>query len=680
MWLGFIVAVLSGALLLCIPGYLAFSVFSISRISRIVLAPLFSVAAYCSFAVLFSATGLRSSAAVYFVLAVFVALILLLVSNLFGRTRGLNSACRIEGELPIFAIYLLVGVVVGGIAFATCCKDPGSIAETYDNVFHFSLLRSYVDTGDWSPFAASSYLGAIDDAPFSDKGYYPACWHIIASMIVDFSGVEVAISANATNYLFSSLVFPMGMFLLMSLLFRGDRRVIAAGAVALVGSVSYPWILLFVWPLYPNALSLALVPSALASFVMSVGTDRVIPMRAAGASAFVLSLYCSVYAQPNSVFTCAVFLIPFCIWRSIVAARSAEGRSSIARILRRMPFLAGFVFFAVAAFLWIAAYNAPFLQGVVQYHWDPVMTKMGAIASSLDLSFVESGSKPVLALLVIAGAIFSLCHRRYLWIVFAYAFACLIFILAASFNEEFIKHFFAGFWYTDPYRVAAMASIFAIPLSALGIEVLCRGSIRFFKRLSNETKVQFFERANCIAVLLVVVVCLLNPYSIPFVAASGISSFWSVMNTGMVMHDMEHAWVYDSEEMSFVEDVKSLVPKDALIINQPFDGSVFAYSVNGLNVYYRSVSGYGENRENESSKIIRHGLSSLQNDAVVRDAVEAIGAEYVLILDRDLGELEESYPTYVQGDWGGVDSITDVNPCFEVVLSRGEMVLYRIVS
>lgn len=690
MWGSFILSVAFGAVSLYLPGFLAFRALRASFAESVALAPLFSIFAYCALAILFPCLGIKASAPMYFAIAVAAAVLLLTFSTIHSSERldvadrGLRNG---KSELVMLAGYVAAGSVVGAVVFAFCFDNPDSIAETYDNVFHFALLRSYIESGNWSPFSASAYLGAANfDPPFSDFGYYPSCWHIVGALVSGLSGAEVSVAANAVNYLFSSIVFPSGMYILMSLTFCGERRTLLAGMLLVPLFSSFPWVLLFVWPLYPNAMSLSLVPCVLAGFILATGTKGVHCRPALGVLSFLLGVVCFAFAQPNSVFTCAVFLIPFCVWRIAFAVREGEGKLT-KRIGMKMgksaPVLAGTAFFFFAVIVWTALYKAPFLQGVVQYHWDPVMSKMGAIASVLDLSFVGACSQPLLALLVLTGVVVALLQRHFLWIACSYLLACLIFVFASSFDNESVKHFFSGFWYTDPYRIAAFASVFAMPLASLGLGTLCGLIVSTVKKALaglHERAGRVCGYFGAVLPVLLVLASVFGPTAIPFVSSSGFSAFRVVSLNGLALHDMEHAWVYDSEERAFVEKVESVVSEDDLVLNQPYDGSAFAYSVDGLNVYYRSVSGFGGVSEKSQSKVIRLGLSSIESDGGVQHAVFGTGAKYVLILDGDNETLEQSYISYSRTEWGGVNSITDNTPGFEVVLSEGDMRLYKITA
>ena len=71
----------------------------------------------------------------------------------------------------------------------------------------------------------------------------------------------------------------------------------------------------------------------------------------------------------------------------------------------------------------------------------------------------------------------------------------------------------------------------------------------------------------------------------------------------------------------------------------------------------------------------------MATDEQVKTAVRSTGAEYLIQLDQGDTEAREPYPfTYDPDDWRGIDAIDDNTDGFEVVLSDGDMRLYRITG
>ena len=181
---------------------------------------------------------------------------------------------------------------------------------------------------------------------------------------------------------------------------------------------------------------------------------------------FVMAIISLALAQPNAVFTLAVLLASFCIWQvSRVPEELMHVRGAVLAPLR---VLFGALALAVIAGIWMALYNAPFLASVVQHTWLPYADMFEAFQDALVCGFMADGSQVVLAALVVVGAVGTLWQRRYPWLSFSYTFACMIFVVN-GYSDGPLKHIFGGFWYTDPWRCGAMASLIGIFLSAFGL-------------------------------------------------------------------------------------------------------------------------------------------------------------------------------------------------------------------
>ena len=144
-----------------------------------------------------------------------------------------------------------------------------------------------------------------------------------------------------------------------------------------------------------------------------------------------------------------------------------------------------------------------------------------------------------------------------------------------------------------------------------------------------------------------------------------------------------------AEERDFVERARNALPAGALVINQPHDGSTFAYGLDGLNTYYRHIDVGSDTTE---SQILRSSLDTIATDAEVREAARKAGVDYVLQLDQGTDPSEIDDPESTDGrtwllqtdesswrNFDGINRITDETPGFEPVMSEGDMRIYRIL-
>lgn len=143
--------------------------------------------------------------------------------------------------------------------------------------------------------------------------------------------------------------------------------------------------------------------------------------------------------------------------------------------------------------------------------------------------------------------------------------------------------------------------------------------------------------------------------------------------------DVEH--VLSTLEVEFVREAYTITGPDALVVNSPNDGSMWAYGVTGMNTYYRS---HQQSHQTKESTLITTRLNEYASDADVQDAIRETDAQYVMLLDKDVAYEDGTWiPYYYKKQtalWSGIDNVDDNTPGFETVLAKGdEMRLYRIV-
>ena len=308
-------------------------------------------------------------------------------------------------------------------------------------------------------------------------------------------------------------------------------------------------------------------------------------------------------------------------------------------------------------------------------YWPPIQSRAQGLVSVLGMGFAGSSVQPIAACLVAAGALYTLRKRRYLWLTCSYLLACCIYYVSAVEGDTLLKHALSGFWYTDPYRTAALAGILALPLLAMGLYVACKivGKTLASVRAPGENRLKALSLA-------VVAVAFLALNFLPVRGALGLGqgAFQGIAATATALNDGSAVNAYSEEKSRFSKHVKEVVPSGALIVNQPYDGSLFAYSLDDLNLYYRDISGYGGEDERPESSTIRCRLAAEASNPSVRDAVLTTGAEYLLVLDRDVERMKELFFLYDPAAWEGIEGVVDETPGFEMVLSEGDMRLYRI--
>ncbi len=716
MWGGLAAAVVVDVAALFAPALVALFALRVRPAIAVAAAPAATVAFLTALSTAYAALGVSCSWAALFVPSAFVALAVAAVSLLVRRVCGLPRAERAPAGgsgapqrpasatervaricdracaalWPRFAIALAVGLAAGVLVFLRSLDGPASFVQEYDNVHHLAQIKAYLETGDWSPFSSTLYPlsadAALDPMP-SGSSFYPSAWHLVAAFGADAVGVSVTVAANAATFVFGFVVFPVSMWAFLEAVFAKRPTVVVLGSCAALAFGAFPYGFLTFGPLYPNLASFSFVPAAAAALVSAFDAGLAPPRRAGRAVLFAICLAAVVCAQPNGAFTLGVLSMFFLAMQSGRAARSRAARAvpsdrpEGARRARMAWALGATGFLALCAVAWVALFNAPFLQAVVTHVWEPFADGFQAAANAALLAVGSSPPSVLLAALVFAGAAFTLYRREYAWITCSWACSALLYVVCSSLDGP-IKQLLAGFWYADSSRISALLVLAAAPLAGLGLYGALRAARAGLARLASSCGTDAAAPRCAIAVVAGAFAVAAYYPSVTFLQAGTVEN-----QTAAAASQLEELnrttgdLVYDEAERAFVREAVSLIPDDAIVLNEPNDGSAFAYCVDDLRVVYRYLRGYGGAGETEESRVIRESLADIASDPRVAEAVRSLGADYLIQLDAGDDANEHAYLfSYEPEQWRGIDSVRDDTPGFEVVLARDDMRLYRIVA
>ena len=607
----------------------------------------------------------------------------------FAAVSGMACFFRFHGRRAFFDTDILtllpylcalgLSVPVTVYLFVRGIGLPDNFLQVYDNSFHLSVVQSMKHASSYSILSIGSYLeaGSKVFSPNASAGFYPAAWHIVAALVARAFDISVMASINLTNFVFVAFVLPLGVQSLIAVLTKGDVQKGICAAVVTLGAIAFPWTLLYWGPVYPNFAAFCTIPAVASVFIWFMqGFDERRSVCLADRPVLVAMLFglaSLVSLQPNALFTLGILLVP-----SIVLCLGGLFERQLLRIQSisvKFAYYAsrGIVLMAVAV-IWFLMTKASFLQGVINFHWPSFTYIFDALWRAFSFSFNESTPCILLACLVVLGSFCALGNRSYRGYFFVYLFSIMLFVVDAT-QEGFIRHFLTGFWYTDQYRVAAMTALFSIPLSTLGLDFILRKvQSAFSVSVGMDRSARYLPQALCI----VLIACGLfwpesvNP-SINNYSPVGFTK--SVLNYMYSIYDVDNNLT--SDELAFLGEVKQMAG-DELIINNPFDGSVYGYAANDLNLMYRKFSSFGKG-ETAVSKQIRHGLDRISYDSLIARDVKQSGAKYLLVLDYgENGREGVDMPGYHKSGWTGIDSVNDCTPGFSLILSEKDMRLYSI--
>lgn len=664
----FVYSTLISLLVIYLPGILVTSLAFQDFAFSFCVAPVVAITLYEILAIACGALGIAVSGPFLLLLVLAFAVIIGGLVYFIGKGHpNKNSGYFNSKHVALLALYLLVACAVTTYIYARSLYTLGSFVHSYDNNFHYDQVRVYLESSNWSPLRVTKYPVdyGYDLNPFgtSAGGFYPNAWHILVALVVTVSNSSIALCGNAVNFAFMAFVFPSGIFALFRIFFKEDKRYLLAGAFATVCITAFPWALFMSWPLFPNSIALCLVPCFVAIFFSLFDASRRKYLLA-----LLLVMFCAfvalALAQTNALFTAGVLTAP-----KLVHLVYENNRKSHAVLKATLVSL-------VIAAIWLVAFKMPFLQGVVNYYWDPISTKMRAVRDWLTAEYAYEGMHPVAVVMIFIGLVVVTAKKhQYVWTVALWLIGGIIYVAAASFGDEFIKHLLSGFWYTDPYRVAAMAAMCSLPLLAIGMNSVAEAVCILVKKTSHNKRV---IPVTSFIVCGLLTAATIYPFSLNFNGVEYFASFSAIRTNNRSHTFSSERSVYSMEKSDFLKQVEQIVGNDAIILNMPYDGSLFGFADSSLNFVYRNISGYAGSSEQEWSVLLRTKADQASSNIEVASVLKQKDIEYVLILEDDSEQLASNYFLYKREEWEGILGITKDTEGFELVLSSEHMSLYRV--
>ena len=664
MWLTFALAICLGVAVLYAPGYLVAQAVSLERFASVAVAPAFSVAALVILGVVLDAAHVRCDG---WMLLLACAALCLLVYGVRCALRGLKGCDErihsiqnaVDSEWALVALYVGVAAAVSLVVFVHAMGDPVSFSRNDDTTVHLSVVRGFLDSGTFSTLNVTKYLDLGESG-----GYYPAAWHVVTAAVASLVGNQVTLATNAMIFVVCVFVLPVGLLFLLRQLFPDNKLALYAGSLFSVAFCGYPWGFVVFGQLLSNLLSFALIPGALGLLISSLNASGL--SKSGFAVAYACSMISVALAQPNGAFTLGIWSVAFAV--SHLWSKRSDSYWSGKRTAIILCF--------IACAAWVLLFVAPPLHGVVTYSWKPTLSIPKAIVAGLLFMFTNrEGVQPFLTVLVLLGIAKTLKDRRLRWLSVSYITAFSFYVIDVA-TVGFVKQLLTGFWYTDYYRTGAMTALFAIPLAALGFAWLVKLGTGLLGKMRLGRQGSCGSRAMAVVLVVLLAVCQFAPVCFAF----GKTDVRPGLMTIHTEVGKRYSWEkgLTSEEDEFVKRVMSIAGRDC-VVNVPSDGSCWSYGVEGLNTLFRRSATAGPLGSEPYATVLRTKLCNYATSDEVREAVEKTGARYVMLLD------EKSYDDrtvvkfrYKEEDWVGIESITQDTPGFTLVLSEGDMRLYRI--
>ena len=716
MWLEFFQSVVVIIALLYVPGVILLHASGMPKPWALVSAPLVSCALFFIEGEIFSALNIPIPLAVMVLIPLLIAALVNgyvfyvapkhkedLRSEKPNKSKAIRAGKQSTSPAPAFIceelsfwiplLYVAIGLLTVGFLFLPTLPSASSFVQGWDIVHHLDVTQAMIESQKYSSIHYDFYSTvetAITPWEPGSSGFYPSGWNIIVALTTQLVSTTVPIAGNALNFVSAAIVFPLSICSVIAKVLPKHRIALITGAFVCLAFFVFPWSLLIYGPIFPNTVAFCVMPSIWWVFMQMTRSKTPKHDLIWLIVIFVLGLITLFILHPSTIFSSIVVLLPWSF------ARIGESKRRVILFGKQIkPVTLAYAFFIFALVIWSVFYYVLIVRGVaLNFWWSAYSSLQDAILHALGMDFIGQSyaggelvsPQPILSICVLVGAVWTFKHKQARWMVSAFMYLSILCIFIITFDVP-LKGYLSGFWYTDPFRIAASCVIMAIPLAALGLATLAEAALETFaswreKASQAQTKAQTCVFCNVWAkplILGAVIACVivLN-YVVPM---PNLKSEKPIPAATAFKQASEKAYgdhyILTSDELEFLRRVELTVPAGAVIANLPQDGSLWAYGTNDIHVLWRFPNGYDAS-ERPASAILRKRLNRIASDPEVLQTVRDLNVQYVLILNNVVDYSNAVTSTYKPGTFRGITQITDTTPGFEVVLEEGSMRLYKI--
>ena len=498
--------------------------------------------------------------------------------------------------------------------FIQLVGSPDHPSQVFDNVFHLNAIRFILDTGN----ASSLTLASIQGVQGLDA-VYPAAWHSFAALLVQLASVDIPTAENVLNLVIVALLWPASCLFLVTKTISRRPAALVITAVVAGTQVAFPFLMIVWGPLFPYAMALSMMPVVIAELaaLVRIGRTRTEPLLS-WAAALVLSLAGLAFAHTSSINITVALALPILaiLWWRIMPRRDMRRVNPAGAWL----FLGGTVgILAVAAVLWLKLRPAPY------DNWGPTVKPGAAVGEILTASTMQSAIPAVVvSILSVYGLLTTFKVRKWRWMAACYAVLGGLYIVAASFPKGSIRDILIGTWYQDTYRLAALLPLLVTPLAVIG-GLRLWDSARSSRRGARTWRTWEASIARTgtsgkavLSTAAVVVFALLASFAGPLTHY--------IQGASSVYRFDEQSELLTPDELALIQRIPTHVPSDAVIADNPWNGSSLAYAYTGRRVLTTHLF----STDDPDTDLINQKLGDAAGNPAVCTALHNKNVQYVL--------------------------------------------------
>ena len=498
-----------------------------------------------------------------------------------------------------------LAAVVVAANFVLGVRDPNLPSQTIDAGFHYNAVLAVIRSGlpDGDHVAAASGAAAT--------AWYPPLWHALTALTSALTGVNVAIGANGVGWAIGGVVWPLSMVWLSSRILPHARLLTILALGLCCGAITlFPYIMLSFGVLWPNVLSLAAMPAAIALTLMVLHLMPRSPhaqddissagMAADGAkldetevaavqhgaelgpglswwtilSVGFLGSVGMFFAHPGALFALGIWAVVGAVMLSarLVVRSRARGLRQLRHSL--LWLLMGW---SAALGLWAAMNLVPALNAVRDFNWPEQMTMSQAMGQALTLSTVITTANWALGVATLWGFYRLLKVPRLRWLLVSHVFLIFLYMFSAG-SSSWLARELTGFWYNDAQRLAALIPMTAVPLAALGITSGADALGRVVGRISHDVFGRLLSPRRALGVG---ALGMLVAFSV--IPDQGIGQGAAVLQDRYANGNFSHHMV-TSDEQALYQKLATQIPVGETVLGSPFSGAQFSAVWSGRGV------------------------------------------------------------------------------------------------
>lgn len=611
-WLDVVIPLVLGLALLAVPGGLVSLALGLRGLLMAAVAPLVTVTLSAVFAVLLPFVSIGWSPLA--LLAASVACSAVVVAARRLAAVPAMAPAQHPNRTLTQRLWVAAGFVTGAVLIlvqlALVFGKPGSISQTFDNVFHLNGVRYILDTGSASSLTMSG-MASGDQPPY----FYPAAWHGLAAALVQLSGAPLPVAVNALNMAVACLVWPLGSMLLTRVVAGNNAVAVGAAGVLSAAFSAFPIMLLDFGVLYPNFLSIAMLPAALSSVVLFFNPTRISalprPVR------YSLPLFLApglALAHPNGLMSLLVLAVPVVLHAYIVRYYV---RSKIRTNRREWRWATWSLTAGALALLGLWVVIRPPRDAAF---WGPTQSPAGAVFEVATNSAMNRPVAATVSVLMIIGLVVSRRHLERLWMIGCFLVISFLFLVVSGIPTSFIRSVITGVWYNDSYRLAALLPLAALPFAAVGVDAVAGWSCRLVTRSSAAAGRRWLPQTRPVAfIALALAACAGVAGLIPPIAGA-------IETARMNYVENPDSPLLSTDEQRVIDQLHGVVPYGAVIAVNPWTGGALAYALADRDTTAKHIL----TNNTRDVELLNQRLRDADQDPAVCAAAHNAGVKYVL--------------------------------------------------